>query len=226
MTGKMVEFPVNGGSAAGYLATPKGGSGPALIVIQEWWGLVRHIEDVTERFAAAGFIALAPDLFHGDKAKSSDEAGHLLMGLDIPRAARDIGGAADCVLAQTGVTTKKAAVVGFCMGGQLALLGACEHPTKIGPTVSFYGVHPKAELHPEKLSAPVLAHFAKRDGFVTQDVADALVDRIVKAGKQVTRYDYDAEHAFFNDTRPEVYSAESSQLAWDRTLAFLREHAA
>lgn len=226
MTGKMIEFPVNGGTAQGYLATPNGGSGPALIVLQEYWGLVPHIEDVTERFAAEGFIALAPDLFHGDTAKSSDKAGHLLMGLDIPRAAREIGGAADYVLAQTGVTTKKAAAVGFCMGGQLALLGACEHPAKIGPTVNFYGVHPKVELHPERLTSPVLAHFATRDDFVSKEVADALVDRIAKAGKQVIRYDYEADHAFFNDARPEVYDAECSQLAWARTLKFLREHAA
>jgi carboxymethylenebutenolidase len=224
MTGKMVEFPVNGRTAPGYLATPKGGSGPALIVIQEWWGLVRHIEDVTDRFAAEGFVALAPDLFHGDKAKSSDEAGHLLMGLDIPRATADIGGAAKYLLAQPGVTSKKAAIVGFCMGGQLALLGGCEHPDTIGPTVNFYGVHPKAQLRPERLTSPVLAHFAKQDGFVTGEVADELVQRIVAAGKQVIRHDYDADHAFFNDTRPEVYSAECSKLAWERTLSFLREH--
>jgi len=186
---------------------------------------VPHIQDVTERFAAEGFVALAPDLYHGDKATSSDEAGHKLMGLDLDGASADIGAAADFVLAQQGITTKKAAVVGFCMGGQLALLGGCEHPDKIGPIVDFYGVHPKLELRVERLAAPVLAHFVNKDVFVTPEVAAALVKSIRDAKKDITVHHYEAEHAFFNDTRPEVYDADASALAWARTLAFLREHA-
>ncbi len=224
MAGKMVEFPVGGRSASGWLATPPSGSGPALIVIQEWWGLVPHIKDVTERFAAEGFVALAPDFYNGDTTTSSDEAGHKLMGLDLDSAAADIGAAVDFLLAQPGNTTKKAGVVGFCMGGQLALLGGCEHPDKFSAIVDFYGVHPKIVLRVERLAAPVLAHFVHKDIYVAPEDAAALVKRIRDAGKDLTLHHYEAEHAFFNDTRPEVYDADASKLAWARTLEFLREH--
>jgi carboxymethylenebutenolidase len=225
MPGKMVEFPAHGRTAPGYLATPSGGGGPGLIVVQEWWGLVDHIRDVADRFAAEGYVVLAPDLYHGDATTSSDEAGHKLVGLDLANVSAELRGAAEYLQAQPGVTGDKVAVVGFCMGGQLALLGGCEHPDLIGPTVSFYGIHPKVTLHVEKLAAPVLAHFAKQDDFTPVATAEALVQRIRDAGKSITVHFYDAQHAFFNDTRPEVHSAEASQLAWTRTLSFLREHA-
>lgn len=224
MPGKMIEFAANGRTAPGYLSSPSGG-GPGLIVVQEWWGLVDHIRDVADRFAAEGFVVLAPDLYHGDSTTSSDEAGHKLVGLDIAGVSAELRGAAQYLQAQPGVSGTKVAVVGFCMGGQLAMLGGCDHPDLIGPTVNFYGIHPKVTLEVERLEAPVLAHFANRDDFTPPATAEALVQRIRDAGKDITAHFYDARHAFLNDTRPEVYDAAAAQLAWTRTLAFLREHA-
>ena len=122
--GERISFTANGHETEGYLARPEIGGGPGIIVIQEWWGLVPHIEQVADRFAETGFVALAPDLYHGAKTSSPDEAGKLMMSLEISRAAADLAGAADCVLAQPGVAPRRAGVVGFCMGGALSLYAA------------------------------------------------------------------------------------------------------
>jgi carboxymethylenebutenolidase len=220
--GEILTFPANGRAAEGYLALPSSGRGPGVIVIQEWWGLVDHIKDLTDRFAREGFIALAPDLYHGERTKSPDQAGKLLMALNIAETAKDLRGAATYVRGRPDVQPKKVAVVGFCMGGQLALFGASEHPDVIDATVDFYGIHPKVNPDVSKLSGPVLAHFGRRDKSVPESAAQALVDRIDAAGKTVEAHFYDADHAFFNDTRPEVYDRKSAELAWRRTLAFLR----
>src|SRR5207248_4772840 len=118
--GQRVEFPSNGQTSSGYLAAPASGKGPAIVVIQEWWGLVPHIEDIVERFAKEGFLAIAPDLFHGKTTKSPDEAGRLLMELDADRAEREIAGAGEYLLGRAECTSKTFGVVGFCMGGALA----------------------------------------------------------------------------------------------------------
>lgn len=221
MPGQLVEFPANGHTTQGWLSLPPSGKGPGLLVIQEWWGLVDHIKDVTDRFAAAGFVALAPDLYHGESTRSPDEAGRKLMALDIARAGQDLRGAADHLLGLEAVSPKKVAALGFCMGGQLALHAATEHP-QISACVDFYGVHPN--VHPDfsRLHGPVLAHFGNDDGFVTPEVARELVAKIEAAGGKVEAHFYPAGHAFFNDARPEAYAAASAQKAWDRTLAFLQ----
>jgi carboxymethylenebutenolidase len=220
--GEIVEFAANGRTAEGYLALPPSGSGPGLLVIQEWWGLVDHIKDLAERFAREGFVALAPDLYHGENTKSPDQAGKLMMALNIAETAKDLRGAATYLRNRAEVRPKKVGVVGFCMGGQLALFGACEHPDVINAAVDFYGIHPKVNLDVARLSGPVLAHFGRRDKSVNEEAARALVDRIRGAGKAVEAYFYAADHAFFNDQRPEVYNRESAELAWNRTIEFLR----
>jgi carboxymethylenebutenolidase len=220
--GEMVTFPANGRTAEGYLALPPSGRGPGVIVVQEWWGLVDHITDVADRFARQGFVALAPDLYHGEKTKSPDQAGKLLMALNITETAKDLRGAAMYLRSRPEVQPRKVAAVGFCMGGQLALFGATAHPDVIDAAVDFYGIHPKVNPEVSKLSGPVLAHFGRRDKSVNEQTARALVDRIRAAGKTVEAYFYDAEHAFFNDQRPEVYHRPSAELAWDRTIEFLR----
>jgi carboxymethylenebutenolidase len=220
--GEMVTFTANGRTAEGYLATPPSGTGPGVLVIQEWWGLVDHIKDVADRFARQGFVALAPDLYHGEKTKSPDQAGKMLMALNIAETAKDLRGAAMYVRARPEIQPKKVAAVGFCMGGQLALFGATAHSDVINAAVDFYGIHPKVDPDVSKLSGPVLAHFGRRDKSVNEKTARALVDRIKAAGKAVEAYFYDADHAFFNDQRPEVYNRPSAELAWDRTVDFLR----
>jgi carboxymethylenebutenolidase len=222
MPSTMMEFHANGATANGYLSMPKAGRGPGVIVLQEWWGLVDHIKDVTDRFAGEGFVALAPDLYRGESAKSPEQADKLLMALDIARTASSLRGAAEFLMASDAVDPKKVGVVGFCMGGQLALFAACEHPTLIQAAVDFYGVHSRVEPRVERLQSPVLFHFGTRDQSVPPDEANALVRRLRAAGKRVEAHFYDAAHAFFNDQRPEVYSAEHARLAWARTLDFLR----
>src|SRR5918911_629603 len=205
MASTMVDFPVNGRTASGYLATPAGGKGPGLIVIQEWWGLVDHIKNVVDRFASAGFVALAPDLYHGKTTKSPDEAGKLLMALNIAEAAKDMRGAAEFLLQNDAVTSERVGILGFCMGGQLALYAGTEYPDKFAAVVDFYGVHPNVTIDAAKLRVPVLAHFGRNDNSVPESDARALVQRVRDAGKEIEAHFYDAGHAFFNDTRPEAY---------------------
>ena len=187
--------------------------------------MVGHIKDVADRFAAEGFVALAPDLYHGEQAKSPDAAGKLMMALNIAEAAKDLRGAANYLVGLDGVSPKKVASLGFCMGGQLALFAACEAPEVIGAAVDFYGVHPAVTLDVARLSGPVLAHFATRDKTTTPEIANALIERIRSAGKEIEAYFYDADHAFFNDQRPAVYDPGAAAVAWERTLSFLRKAA-
>jgi carboxymethylenebutenolidase len=222
MAGKMVEFPANGTKTAGYLATPAAGKGPGVLVIQEWWGLVQHIKNVADRFAAEGFTALAPDLYHGKTASEPDEAGKLFMALNIGQAEKDLRGAITYLLGQS--STKKVGVVGFCMGGQLALFAATLNPA-IGACVNFYGVHPNVKPDYTKLSAPVLGLFAEKDQFVMPQVAKDLDAAVKKAGKPSEIHIYpNVDHAFFNDERPDVYHKASADDAWRRTLALFRQH--
>lgn len=221
----MIEFAAGGTSGSGYLATPERGTGPGLLVIQEWWGLVPHIKDVTDRFAKAGFVALSPDLYRGETTTSPDEAGRKLMALDIARAGEDLAGAASYLLSLPSVAPKKVAALGFCMGGQLALFAATKHEG-IAAAVNFYGVHPNVKPDFSALRGPVLCHFGKADEFVDEASARALVAEIEAAGGDVEAHFYAAGHAFFNDARPEAYDAADASLAWDRTLAFLRAHLA
>ena len=224
MAGSMVEFASNGAQASGYLAVPESGSGAGVIVIQEWWGLVDHIKDLADRFAGEGFTALAPDLYHGDATDSPDDAGRLMMALDIGRAAKDLGGAVDYLLGHDAVSSEKIGTVGFCMGGQLALASACEHAS-VGACVDFYGVHPNVTLDFSGLAAPVLGLFAEKDGFVTPEVARKLEHDIQQAGKRADFHIYpDADHAFFNDSRPDAYNADAAADAWRRTLELFRAH--
>lgn len=222
--GERVSFKANGHTTTGYLATPASGGGPGLIVLQEWWGLVPHIEDVTDRFAKEGFVALAPDLYHGEKATGPDQAGKLMMALDIDRAEQDLRGAIQYLKAQPGVTGHAVGTVGFCMGGALSLFAASKNP-EVGACVVFYGGHPKVQPDLPNLKAPVLGIWAGKDGFVTPDVVKGLDQQLTQLGKRHEFHTYpNSDHAFFNDTRKEVYDAAASQDAWQKTLAFFRQH--
>src|SRR5438445_5059235 len=220
MPGKMVDFPSNGGTTQGYLATPTSGKGPGMLVIQEWWGLVPHIKRVADRFAAEGFSALAPDMYHGKTADEPDGAGKLFMALNIAQAEKDLRGAASHLLAHS--STKTIGAVGFCMGGQLALYAATLNPS-VGACVNFYGIHPNVKPDYSKLAGPVLGLFAENDGFVTPQVAKDTDAAIKKAGQQSEFHIYPGvDHGFFNDERPDVYNKPAAADAWTRTLGFFR----
>lgn len=218
MVSRMVSFPANGGSAEGYLARPDR-PGPGVLVIQEWWGLVGHIREVADRFADAGFTALAPDLFHGKQTTSPDEAGKLLMALEVDRAEHDLRGAAGYLASVTGGTS--VGVVGFCMGGQLALFAASKS-ARIGACVDFYGIHPNVQPDYEAIRCPVLGLFAENDGFVTAEAVADLEESLKAAGVETDFHTYaGTDHAFFNDGRPEVYDEEAAADAWNRVVEFL-----
>ena len=222
--GEKVSFAANGQPVDGWLAKPTSGNGPAVVVIQEWWGLAPHIQDVTDRFAKEGFVVLAPDLYHGKTTTSPDEAGRLLMELDVERAGKEIAAAGAYLLARPECSSKTWGVVGFCMGGALAQYAATTSPS-VGAVVSFYGGFKKVPLRWESLSAPLLLFYGEKDDGVPASGAKPLEDKLKALGKRVETIIFrGASHGFFNDTRPTVYSAECAKDAWQRTLAHLRSH--
>ena len=222
MPGKMVDFPSNGGTTQGYLATPTSGKGAGVLVVQEWWGLVPHIKRVCDRFAAEGFSALAPDMYHGKTADEPDGAGKLFMALNIAQAEKDLRGAARYLAQQS--STAKLGAVGFCMGGQLALFAGTVNPN-VGAVVDFYGVHPNVKPDYSKLSGPVLGLFAEKDGSVTPQTARDVDAAIKKAGKQSEIHIYpNVDHAFFNEDNKGAYNKAAADDAWRRTITFFRQN--
>jgi carboxymethylenebutenolidase len=220
-TGELVTFRSNGGTCEGYLAD---GGGPGIVVIQEWWGLVPHIRDVADRLAAEGFTALAPDLYHGESSTEPDGAGKLMMALNLQTAAKDLSGAVDLLIERTG--REKVGVVGFCMGGGLALVLACNRPDAVAAAAPFYGVIPWPSAQPDwsALAAVVEGQYAELDDFFDPAAVADLEGRLHALGKDATLHVHPgAHHAFFNDARPEVYDAEAAALAWQRTLALFRD---
>ena len=221
--GEMVSFPSNGKTASGYLALPEGGTGPGVIVIQEWWGLVPHIKDVADRLAAAGFAALAPDLYHGETTTEPDEAAKMMMALRIDEAARDMGGAIDYLLDGDAVASDGVGVIGFCMGGGLALYLATQR-SEVHAAVPFYGALPWDDVNPDfgSTNAAFLGHYAEDDDWATMESARAIEAECRDLGVEATFHVYPGtEHAFFNDTRPDVHDPGASRVAWDRTVDFL-----
>lgn len=227
--GELIGFPENGSTGHGYIAVPDGGSEGSIgvLVIQEWWGLVDQTRHTCDRLARAGFTALAPDLYHGTAVPLTepDEAATQMMALSMESAGRDLSGAVDELARRTG--RPGIGVVGFCMGGGLALVLACQRPDAVRAVVPAYGVIPWPDARPDydALDAAVLIHAAGLDGMFSPDAARALETELVGLGKEVSLHVYSGvDHAFFNEDRPEVYDQASADLLWERTVAFLREH--
>ena len=221
-----VTFGSNGATAHGYLALPAGGSGPGVVVIQEWWGLTSHIAEVADRLAEAGFVALAPDLFGGVTTHDADEAGKLMQDLPVDQAARDLGGAVDYLLHHDAVTSSTVGAVGFCMGGGFVLVLAAQQGDKIGAAVAFYAVLGEDYPSFENFSAPVLGHFGEQDAFQSTEAVQELAATIERqTGRRPDFRFYPAGHAFFNDENLlDTYDPEQAAKAWNATVDFLREH--
>jgi carboxymethylenebutenolidase len=224
--GDMVSYQSNGGTSEGYLAVPgHGGDAPGVVLIQEWWGLVGHVKSVADRLAGAGFVALAPDLYHGRQAREPDEAQKMLMGLAMDQAAKDIAGAA-AYLATRPQTEGAVGTVGFCMGGSLALWAATLSPL-ITAAVAYYPAIPWERMQPSWQNysgKAALIHADEDEGGSGAPGIQEAVRLITDAGGEATVYDYAGTgHAFFNDDRPEVYNAAAATLSWDRTLTFLHD---
>jgi len=217
-----IEYPSNGQSGIGYVARPDGaGPFPGVIVIQEWWGLEEHIKDVARRFARAGFVALAPDLYHGQVATEPDEARKLAMSMDRERAAKEIDGAIAWLRGRPYVEPEKAGVIGFCMGGSLSLFAACRNPN-VGAAAVFYGGNMGDLDQVKQLHGPMFGAFGADDQSIPLDRIEELRGALSGAGKQFEIKVYPgAPHAFFNDTR-DSFRAEAAQDAWEKSLALFR----
>ena len=223
MKGQMINFKVNGETYKGHISAARNG-GPGIVVIQEWWGLSDHIKDICDRFAAEGFTALAPDLYKGEIAKAPDEAGKLMMALNIAEAEKILRGAIQSLLTHSSCTSRTAGVVGFCMGGQLAMYAAATNGDRVSACVNFYGIHPNVKPPFTQMNAALLGLFAETDKSVNAESVEALRKELTEARNTFYLHTYKSVgHAFFNDTRP-VYDAESAKDAWRRTLEFFRKH--
>lgn len=221
-----ITFPSRSGTpTSGEIALPGGDAkAPSVVLIQEWWGLNDHIRSILDRLAGAGFIAIAPDLYHGVVTKDAGEAGELMNAMNWDRALDEIAGAGDFAhkhercIGRVGVT-------GFCMGGALTFAAAARIPDLFSAAVPFYGIPPeKLSVDYSKIRAPILAHFASRDGWAKPDAAQALKAELDGRGQSMELHVYEADHAFFNSTRPEVFNREAADLAWQRTVDFLHKH--
>jgi len=222
MSGTMIEV---GTGAHGYLAVPEAGSGPGVIVIQEWWGMVPHIRDVVLRLAAEGFVALAVDHYRGAMTTEPDEAQKLMMGLRIADVAADLAAAADCLVDRSEVSEPGIRVTGFCMGGGLALLA----PTvsdRIVKAAAFYPAMPWPDYAPDwsrYAGRAAIVHKAESDESWAGPAIAEYASAIAGHGGSIEVFEYQgSEHAFFNDDRPEVYHPTHARLAWQRTLEFFR----
>jgi carboxymethylenebutenolidase len=223
MAGSMTEIPVDGDAVPAYISLPPAGSGPGVVVIQEWWGLVPHIRNVTDRLAAQGFVAVAPDLYRGRQTAEPDEAGKLVMEMQLEQAAKDMAAAVDALLAMPETTGEGVGVVGFCVGGGLALYLASLKP-EVTAVVCYYGF-PRGGLDWDlsAVKGAVLGHFAEEDDFASPELVERMERQLRDAGVEVTFYHYPGTtHAFFNDDRPEVYHPDAAATSWQRTLEFLR----
>jgi carboxymethylenebutenolidase len=216
----MIEFKQSDGSSCqGYLAE-SGKNKPGVVVIQEWWGVNAHMCSIADRLSKAGYNAMVPDLYHGRVAQDVDEARHLMNGLDFVGAThQDIRGAVKYLQTLGG----KVAVMGFCMGGALTIASAVHIP-EVAAAVCYYGIPPKVVADPARIRIPFQGHFANLDARYTPAMVDELESAMKAAGNPPEIHRYEAAHAFFNQTRSEVYDAECSRLAWERTLEFLQKH--
>jgi carboxymethylenebutenolidase len=211
----------SGREVEGELAVPAGEArAPALVLVQEWWGVNDDIRAYAERYAAAGFLTLAVDLYDGAVARDRDEASHRMNELDWPRALDHIAGAV-AFLAAHERSTGKIGVTGFCMGGALTL-SAASHVRGLSAAAAFYGV--PGDFDAAAVTAPVLLHFATRDTWATPEAGEKVASSLRALGKSATLALYEADHAFMNASRPEVYDGACADRAWASTVAFLHEH--
>ena len=220
-----VTIDIAGESVSAIFAVPESGTGPGVIVVQEWWGLVPHIADVVERFAEAGFVALAVDHYRGRVTTEPNEAQKLMMALDIEQVAVDLARAAEWLESRDEVAGAAIGVVGFCMGGGLALIGPTVSELITG-AVAFYPAMPWSDYAPDwsrYRGKEALVHKAESDEESNGATIAAYAKAIEAAGGTASLIEYPGSvHAFFNDARPHVFQAEHAHLAWEYTLAFLR----
>ena len=210
--------PANGATTA-YVARPDGDATAVVILIQEWWGINDHIRDIAGRYANEGYICVAPDLYRGKLAKDSTEAAKLMQGLAIDDGLETIQAA--IVGTKRVHNVQKIGITGYCMGGTFALRAACEI-SELAAAAPFYGDIPAEDVL-KRLKVPTLFIAGKRDAWINPEKVNGLIEAARKYDLPVEVVTYDADHAFFNDTRPEVYDAEAASDAWRRVLDLFRK---
>ena len=212
----------DGKDATGYLANASRGNAPGVIVIQEWWGLSENIKGLTDRFALAGFDALAPDLYDGVVVPYHDtDAANKQMGsLDFMDATLQTVRGAVQYLKRNGA---KVGLTGFCMGGAVTIIGAV-HVPELSAAVAFYGIPPEQAAKPADIKVPFQGHFATRDDWCTPQVVDGFEKALKAAGKNAEIFRYEADHAFVNEQRAAVHDRQAAELAWGRATAFFKKH--
>lgn len=220
-TVKIPSVPSTFGETSGELAVPASDvPAPGIVVLQEFWGVNQHIVSVTERWAGEGFLALAPSLYRGEVAATREEASKMMGSLDRQQALADIAGAVAALLADPRCSGK-IGITGFCLGGAYAFAAATVIEG-LGAVLPFYGVPPTADW--SKVTAPVQAHFSASDQWAKPEIAREIQAELAKHGVEMELFVYDSAHAFFNETRTDVYSAEDAAKAWERSVAFMRKH--
>ena len=220
MRTETLEVRTENGASNAFVAFPEEANGKAVLVVQEWWGLNEHIKDITGRYADEGFIAIAPDLYRGKVATNPDEASKMMHDLAVEDGIATIrvtlaGAAEKYSLSHFGIT-------GYCMGGTFALRAACE-VEGISAAVPFYGDIPEEEVL-SKLRTPTIFISGTRDGWITPEKVAALEDVVERHELPLRSVKYDADHAFFNDTRPEVYDQTAARDAWAVAVGFFKEN--
>ncbi len=208
------------GATTAYVARPHEEVSAAIILIQEWWGINDHIRDLAGRYAQTGYLCVAPDLFRGRVAADTQEASTLMSALSIEDGIETIRKAIDATRETYAV--EKFGITGHCMGGTFALRAACEIED-LAASAPFYGDIPEEKVL-ARLKVPTLFIAANRDNWITPEKVNGLREAARKYNLPVEVVSYDADHAFFNDTRPEVYNAEAAADAWRRVLAHFRKH--
>jgi carboxymethylenebutenolidase len=211
----------DGKQAAGYLANAGRANAPGVVVIQEWWGLIDQIKGICDRFALAGYDALAPDLYAGTVVPYHDReaAGKEMNSLNFLDATDQNVRGAVLLLKKSDA---KVGLTGFCLGGAVTILGACRIP-ELSAAVCFYGIPPEAVAKPADVKVPLQAHFANQDDWCTPQAVNAFEAALKAAGKNAEVFRYDAAHAFVNEQR-DVYDRAAAELAWERTLKFWATH--
>ncbi len=226
---RIIEIPGPAGSVRAFAARPQGGGPyPAVIVIQEWWGLNDHIKDVAARFAREGYVALAPDLYSrlGNKVTADpNEAGQLMMSLEKKDGVEDLLAVVKHLKSAAGVKADRIGVTGYCMGGSYTTLLAC-HSADVKAAAAFYGEVPDDDTL-ARLHCPLLYVYGTEDGWIQRKDVDRLRETLKRHGKTAEVQIYaGAPHAFFNDTRPDVYREKEARDAWQRMLALFRQQLA
>lgn len=219
MTNRTISFATASGETTAYVALPENGNGKAVIVIQEWWGLNAHIKDIADRYAAEGFIAIAPDLYRGKIASKADEASQLMHELAIEDGLDTISNAVRAAAEEFGVT--HFGITGFCMGGTFALRAACELDG-FSAAAPFYGDIPEEPIL-AKLRTPTVFISGKKDAWINTEKVAQLEDAAERYELPIRTFKYNADHAFFNDTRPEVYDPEAAKDAWSKVIGFFND---